>query len=290
MTYIVSPKHMTLNWKIVVVGVGGTGSAVASGLCRLLIGRDTEIVLIDPDRVEEHNLLRQDFLPGDVGRFKSQVLAERLARQYGRGIRYSVWPYDHEMVGEVSMGGMGHTPLINGLIIGCVDGPIGRAAIAKGFKDGRYTNWWLDSGNGRNSGQVLIGNCVPLVPLFPMFDEGAQEVMSLPIPSVQLPSLLAPVPAGPQRDCAEEVIENDQSATINQAMATLVLTFVHKFLTNSLTWMQAWIDLEAGTLRVVPAEPVTVARMLSVKVDDLIKQTKKGEEKHGERTETVDQP
>ena len=37
------------------------------------------IVLVDHDRVEPHNLLRQNFYPEDVGRFKSQALADRLA-------------------------------------------------------------------------------------------------------------------------------------------------------------------------------------------------------------------
>ena len=64
--------------------------------------------------------------------------------------------------------------------------------------------------------------------------------------------------------------DDEQSPVINQAMATLVLTFVHKFLTKTLTWMGAYIDLDAGTLQAVPAEPETVARMMGMKVDILM--------------------
>lgn len=72
---------------LVVVGCGGTGGFVAEGLCRLLIGKEKyQIVLIDHDRVEEHNLRRQNFFAGDIGKFKSQALADRLSRQYGRKI------------------------------------------------------------------------------------------------------------------------------------------------------------------------------------------------------------
>ena len=71
-------------------------------------------------------------------------------------------------------------------------------------------------------------------------------------------------------DCAEAVAANDQSPVINQAMATLVLQFMYLILNGQLTWMGAYIDLEAGTLVPVPAEPVTVARMFGVKVDTLI--------------------
>ena len=65
---------------ITVVGCGGTGGFVAEGLCRLFTGREATIVLVDHDRVEPHNLLRQNFHAEDVGKFKSQALADRLAR------------------------------------------------------------------------------------------------------------------------------------------------------------------------------------------------------------------
>ena len=48
-------------------GTGGTGGFVAEGLCRLFQGRDATIVLVDHDRVEPHNLLRQNFYADDVG-------------------------------------------------------------------------------------------------------------------------------------------------------------------------------------------------------------------------------
>jgi len=89
---------------------------------------------------------------------------------------------------------------------------------------------------------------------------------------VQLPSLLAP-PTSPvdiPRDCADAVAAEEQSPVINQAMATLVLEFMHRLLTGKLSWMGAYLDLEAGTLQPVPAEPEVVARMLGVKVDTLI--------------------
>ena len=57
---------------ITVVGCGGTGGFVAEGLCRLFQGREVvTIVLVDHDRVEPHNLLRQSFYKENVGRFKS---------------------------------------------------------------------------------------------------------------------------------------------------------------------------------------------------------------------------
>jgi len=244
-------------------------------LCRLLVKKDAQLILIDPDRVEPHNLLRQQFFSGDLGKFKSQALAERLSRQYGRNIAYSVYPYMHDMVHKDLGGGL-HTVASQGIIISCVDNVDARRQIAEAMKFG---NWWLDAGNGYSSGQVLIGNTAHIAHLEGCFNKEEQEVCELPMPSLQLPSLLAPPlrPARDIKDCAEAVIADEQSPVINQAMAMLVLEFMHRLLQGKLSWMGAYIDLEAGTLQTVPADPVTVASMLGVKVDTLIyKPTKRG--------------
>ncbi len=216
--------------------------------------------------MEPHNLRRQNFFEGDVGKFKSQALAERMARQYGRAVGYSVYPYDRDLLSESSGLGMrvGH-----GIIIGCVDKAAARRSIAETMQWG---DWWLDAGNGYQSGQVLIGNTGRLGGLGQWFEESFRTVGSLPLPSVQEPSLLYPPtqPVTLELDCAEAVEDEEQSPVINQMMATLVLEFMNRFLKGSLTWMGAYVDLEAGTLNTVPAEPETVARMFGVKANTLM--------------------
>ena len=62
--------------RIGVVGLGSVGSIIAETLAR--IGA-TDILLIDADRVEEHNLDRLLYATAsDVGRFKVDMMAERL--------------------------------------------------------------------------------------------------------------------------------------------------------------------------------------------------------------------
>jgi len=212
--------------------------------------------------------MRQHFFEGDVGKFKSQALAERLARQFGRRIGYSVYPYAHDLVSEEYGGGLVRR-MPQGIIIGCVDNAGARRSIAEHFD---FSSWWIDAGNGYSSGQVLIGNTEDTAQLEGAFDEETHEVSRLPLPTVQLPSLLAPptAPVKTPQDCADAVAAEEQSPIINQAMATLVLEFVHRLLTGKLTWMGAYIDLGAGTLQAVPAEPQTLARLCGVKVDTLI--------------------
>lgn len=269
MSYTVTLTDSMSAPKIVVVGCGGTGGFVAEGLCRLLANSDLDLLLVDHDRVEPHNLRRQNFFEGDVGKFKSQALAERMARQYGRPVGYSVYPYDRDLLNEA--GGLG-IRVVRGIIIGCVDNADARRSIAE---RNEWGDWWLDAGNGHQSGQVLIGNTNDVDGLEGAFEETGQTVDHLPGPALQLPSLLhqPTKPVTRQRDCAEGVEDEEQSPTINQTMAALVLEFMYRLLKGTLTWMGAYIDMEAGTLKTVPAEPETVARMFGVKVDTLMAKT-----------------
>ena len=64
--------------RIGVVGLGSVGSMIAEALAR--IGA-TDILLVDADRVEEHNLDRLLYATEhDIGRFKVDMVAERLRR------------------------------------------------------------------------------------------------------------------------------------------------------------------------------------------------------------------
>ncbi len=250
---------------IAIVGCGGTGGVVADGICRLLGDRKATLVLVDPDRVEEHNLRRQAFFEADLGRFKSQALAERLSVNYGREIAYSVYPYSRSI----------HDPVFGsrwnrggaGIVIGCVDNPAARRSIAEAVN----TEWWVDAGNSENSGQVVVGNTIRGEDLKKSFYEDAGVCTRLPLPTVQVPELLLPIPeSAPDQpahgtpdpvDCAQAVEAGDQSPVVNQWMAALVVQFVSRLMAGTLEWMGAYVDLDLGTLRPVEASPKVVARM-----------------------------
>lgn len=256
--------NMERDKKIVVVGCGGTGGFVAEGLCRLFARNDPKIILVDHDKVEPPNLLRQNFYEEDLGKFKSEVLATRLARKYRLKIAYSVYPYERKLLNE--KWGRGLTSLSSGIIIGCVDRASARRSISESLE---HMDWWLDAGNSYQSGQVLFGNTRTAGELDRSFCETDQAIDKLPMPSLQLPSLLSePTTKKQQLDCAE-AIDDGQSPVINQAMATLVLEFMHRLLSNRLTWMGAYLDLETGRLSPVPADPLTVARMFGIQQSKL---------------------
>ena len=262
---------------IAVVGIGGTGSLVAEGLCRLLLsvpdGARTQLLLVDHDRVEPHNLLRQAFYAGDVGRFKAEVLATRLAKLFDRPIGYSVQEFRRpSYYGERS-------PLSTArIIIGCVDNPMARAEIGAAVSP---TRWWIDAGNAENLGQVLIGNARSPDALQGAFDPEKNLCYALPSPSIQRPELL--LPAEPvvvslsnqeatlrqapdeDPDCAEAIQLGGQSPVINQVMAALVLEVVRRLITGTCNWMGLYVDMQRGELRAVDATPANAARAFGLR-------------------------
>ena len=234
---------------VTVVGCGGTGGFVAEGLCRLLPAT-TDLVLVDHDRVEERNLIRQNFSPEDLGNFKSEALALRLAQRYSRPIAYSTFPI---ALTEVK---------VPGLVIGCVDNGPARREIAEKVKHSLlpsygYVSWWVDAGNGENYGQILIGNALKGA----AFDSEKGTCFALPLPTLQRPELLSQAPPR-QQDCAQIA---EQGPTINQAMASVVVEVVRKLIEGTCLWMQLYLDLEAGTLHPVLATPELVERITGIK-------------------------
>jgi len=259
---------------IVLVGCGGTGGFLAEAVCRLLLDRPAELYLVDHDRVEAKNLRRQAFQDGDVGKYKAQVLAERLSRRYHRAIGYDVRPYDAGAHGQVWRRTRSRLPLV----IGCVDGAGGRNAIRRSMVDADPTAWrddesasawWLDVGNGRNDGQVLLGNLATERFLPRSFRLGTQQCLGLPAPSLQRKDLLVAAPAAAP-DCAERVLAGDQGPTINQVMAAVAASFVEKLLDGDCTWLAAYVNMDDGVVSRVAADPHYVAELTVVHVNTLI--------------------
>ena len=128
--------------------------------------------------------------------------------------------------------------------------------------------WYLDSGNGPNAGQVLLGNATRVDALRGAFDPRQNLCRALPAPSLQRPDLLAaPIQPVAPVDCAEAVANGDQGATINQVVAAIAASYVEKLLDGTCRWMASYFDLDDGTLRCVPAEPKTVATIVGLHVN-----------------------
>ncbi|MGI9048894.1 MAG: ThiF family adenylyltransferase [Rubrobacteraceae bacterium] len=99
------------------------------------------ILLIDGDRVEAKNTLRQDFMPSDAGRPKATVLAERYSAAYG----LDVAAYPEYLTPK--------TPLYElipegSIVVGCVGNAPTRRLLHEKLSH-HYTDVvYIDSGNG----------------------------------------------------------------------------------------------------------------------------------------------
>ncbi len=220
------------SWSAVIVGTGGTGGYVAEGLARLLPAL-AQIILVDFDRVEERNLLRQNFRKEDIGKYKSQALAERLTMEFDRPVAYTTM----------------NVETINfprpAVVIGCVDNGYARTAIAAAVVSNNF-QWWIDAGNGNNFGQILVGNNMAAE-----FHKELEIVTDLPLPSIQRPEILTQAPLS-QVACEEQ---DTQGPTINQIMGAFTVETVRRLYSGTLTWMQLLIDMDKATTMPVLATP-----------------------------------
>ena len=244
------------------VGCGGTGGFVAEGLCRLFQGREATIVLVDHDRVEPHNLLRQNFYTEDVGRFKSQALADRLARAFQRPVGYSVYPFREGGLPAPTDTATPACPLTGT--------PCSSAAPTTPPHAGRWPSPCRATRAGGSSTQATTptgDRCLSATsPTATFGDEQAfvdQTCHLLPAPTVQRPDLLTAVSTTPPDvDCAAALDLTDQDPTINQLMASLVLQVVRRMTAGTCPFMGLYLDMEQGTVTPTYATPEAVERVV----------------------------
>lgn len=138
---------------VIVVGVGGTGSALLGKLFQLnstlqsLGAQPLKVTVFDDDIVTPSNTGRQAFYPFDIGRPKAQVLVERF-NQFG-GLQ---WNYKLEKFTAKSV--VDFRP--SAVIFGCVDNANGRKEMHSFCMNSRNCVY-IDSGNDSRSGNVVLG-------------------------------------------------------------------------------------------------------------------------------------
>jgi PRTRC genetic system ThiF family protein len=102
--------------------------------------------VFDPDRVSPSNVGRQLFSPSDVGQYKASVLVNRVNAYYGTNWRAT---------NDKANGGFGD------LVISCVDTAAARREIFEVYTQKWGSAYWLDLGNTKLTGQVIIGQVRP---------------------------------------------------------------------------------------------------------------------------------
>lgn len=220
------------------------------------------------------NIPRSNFCQAEIGRFKAQTLAERLSAAWGLEIAYVNEKLDYEK--HIKADKDSYRQMM--IIVGCVDNHLARREIyhcleeAEGYYSSDAPNtWWIDGGNGKFSGQVLIGSTVKKCKAEDYFTT-ASICKKLPAPSVLHPELLEnQEPPALRRDeaarrlsCPELIRLGEQSLNINSRVAVEIGEMLTQFLlTNSLRRFASYFDLESGTSRALYATPDAIAKAIA---------------------------
>jgi PRTRC genetic system ThiF family protein len=241
-----TPEAMlTRPWKVVVVGAGGTGSALLPSLARLHhamveLGHPGGIActVYDDDTVSEFNVGRQGFYPNDVGQYKATLLVNRLNLLMG-----TFWTAMPLRIDST-------INLHADMVIGCVDSRRARHAIVQAAKRGSV-RYYLDCGNETDRGQVILG------------EFGKPRHDRLPHVGDLFPDMLnARNDKGDDTpSCSMADALRKQSLVINQAISVQAFNLLWSLFRNGgLTFSAVFVNLATGRTNPVPIDPVAWAR------------------------------
>ena len=217
---------MTRPVKIVMLGAGGTGGHIAPHLYRLLyaLDRPVRFIICDGDVVEEKNLVRQNFIPADLGENKAKVLAERYASVFGMETEYVPLFVETEdwlkqlVTPKTWRENYGRTIIKEQVIlIGAVDNNKSRQLCHRVFYQ-MEDLIYIDSGNGEHTGQVVCG-----------IRSGGRTIYR-PI-GAAYPDVLKETDKFPtELSCAEASVSAPQSIVANVTAANTVVNMIYNIL------------------------------------------------------------
>ncbi len=244
---------------LVIVGLGGTGAKVAARVGSLLyamkengISIPSEVLLVDPDIIEERNVGRQVFLHGDIGEYKSVAVMRYLNAAFGLSTSAVSAPVSRRWLYNA------------GMILGCVDNVAARRIIHEYMMElYRPSCLWIDAGNDRESGQVVLGDD-PKLPTYPnkrSRSTSDDTCLHIPIPSLLLPDLIKDTVAEiqqPAASCADLVLRWEQDLLINDWVALVMAQYVKKFLLREP--VTTFLTYVASNYLVMKSTPVSELR------------------------------
>ena len=142
--------------KVLVVGIGGTGSLLIQLLARMDMAIQSfghpgfSIVATDPDIVSEANIGRQLFPSSDLGMSKAESLRSRVNAFYGTNYIGVTGKHD-----DIRISSMNY-PMV---IFSCIDNISGRRELNQKYCKGnghKPSMMMIDCGNSHDFGQVFI--------------------------------------------------------------------------------------------------------------------------------------
>lgn len=256
--HITPARMLSHRARIALIGCGGNGSQMLTGLARLdhairALGHPgLDVEVFDPDIVSEANIGRQLFSPADVGLFKACVHTQRINHFFGLDWRAQPRKYSREKDAS-------YVAAQPAIFIVCVDSKAARKSISDGLA-GRMNTYVLDLGNRASDGQVLFGQTPGTVKADAAAEEkritrfNPEGSAPLPYPYATLPELVdtsEPEDDTPSCGLAEALAR--QELFVNQSVVTPALAILWEFFRHGrLTWHGAFVNLKTGSMRAIP--------------------------------------
>jgi PRTRC genetic system ThiF family protein len=219
---------------VCLIGAGGTGSQVLTGLARMshslqqLGHAGFDITLWDDDTVTDANRGRQLFAESEVGLSKAAALIARTNRFFGTGWQAVEKPFTPETATERAA-----------IYISCVDTAAARFGIAEalsqldtGTRHADTPHYWMDFGNSRDTGQVILST---IAEIKQPASEKFLPVASLPRVTEEFMELLMRNDEADTPSCSLAESLEKQDLYINSVLAQLGCSLLWQFLRQGLT-------------------------------------------------------
>jgi PRTRC genetic system ThiF family protein len=253
--HLLPAKLLKERVRVLVVGCGGTGSTIATGLvylhqAMLAYGHPggLHVTLVDGDRISHANCVRQPFSESEVGLYKADVLVTRINLFWGLGwdadIRFVDKPWSTTEQPEI--------------IISCVDSRKARHLITR-TDAYRFALYWLDLGNNADSGQFVLGQ-----PDSPSLEDKTR----LPNVADLFPEIVDPRLDAKDKlpSCSALEALESQSPFVNQTLAYQALALLAQFFRRGrLSYHGGFINLATGKMSPLPVELAVWKRIAGAK-------------------------
>jgi PRTRC genetic system ThiF family protein len=252
-THHIQPELLERQVRVLVVGSGGTGSAVVAGLPYLhqsLVARGhpggLHVTVVDGDSISPTNCIRQPFSRSEVGLNKAIVLVNRLNLFWG--LKWEAVPVHLRQGTSISRSYTGDD-LRAHIVVGCVDTRAARAAIRDAVSNWSTVSYWLDLGNNADSGQFLLGE--------PLNQRNRRSRLRLRTAAELFPEIADPnldndgVPS-----CSSAEALERQEPFVNSTLAQHALSLLARlFRYGEISYHGGFINLASGAASVLRIDP-----------------------------------